>query len=168
MPKDKYSAVWLSHSSIADFLKCPRLYFLRNVYKDPKTRRKIQIVSPSLALGIAVHDTLDTIATLPSATRFDTDLLSIYDKLWTSFSGKLGGFTDPLIESKYKERGSQMLRRVQNNPGVLKNPAVRLKADLPYYWIDETENIILCGKVDWLEYLPDTDSVHIIDFKTSK
>ena len=40
--------------------------------------------------------------------------------------------------------------------------------DLPHYWLSETDNIILCGKIDWLEYLPDTDSVEIIDFKTSR
>jgi ATP-dependent helicase/DNAse subunit B len=26
----------------------------------------------------------------------------------------------------------------------------------------------LCGKIDWLEYLPENDSVHIVDFKTGK
>ncbi len=26
----------------------------------------------------------------------------------------------------------------------------------------------MCGKVDWIEYLDKTDSVHIIDFKTGK
>src|SRR5436853_627527 len=30
------------------------------------------------------------------------------------------------------------------------------------------DNIILCGKIDWLEYIPQSDSVHIIDFKTGK
>ena len=40
--------------------------------------------------------------------------------------------------------------------------------DLPSYWLSEDDNIILCGKIDWLEYLPDSDSVHIIDFKTSQ
>ena len=37
MAVDKYTAVWVSHSSMGDFLKCPRAYFLHNVYKDPKT-----------------------------------------------------------------------------------------------------------------------------------
>ncbi|QQS44706.1 PD-(D/E)XK nuclease family protein [Candidatus Roizmanbacteria bacterium] len=46
--------------------------------------------------------------------------------------------------------------------------AVKIKEDLPHYWLSEEDNIILCGKIDWLEYLPETDSVHIIDFKTSK
>ena len=40
--------------------------------------------------------------------------------------------------------------------------------NLPYYWISKEDNIILCGKLDWLEYKPDTDSVRIVDFKTSK
>lgn len=165
---DKYSAVWLSHSSIADFLKCPRLYFLRNLYKDPKTKRKIQIVSPSLSLGMAVHDVLDQISSLPTETRFTEDLLERFDKQWKRYEGKKGGFWSLEQEHRYRERGEKMLRKVQNSPGPLKNRAVKIKQDLPYYWISEEDNIILCGKVDWLEYLPDTDSVHIIDFKTSK
>jgi ATP-dependent helicase/DNAse subunit B len=43
-----------------------------------------------------------------------------------------------------------------------------MKEDLPHYWLSEDDGIILCGKIDWLQYLPDTDSVHIVDFKTSK
>jgi hypothetical protein len=38
--------------------------------------------------------------------------------------------------------------------------------ELPYYWLSEEDNIILCGKLDWLEYLPDENAVHIVDFKT--
>jgi len=40
--------------------------------------------------------------------------------------------------------------------------------NLPYYWLSKEDNIILCGKLDWLEYDESSDSVHIIDFKTSK
>jgi ATP-dependent helicase/DNAse subunit B len=40
--------------------------------------------------------------------------------------------------------------------------------ELPYYWLSEKDNIILCGKIDWLKYILKTDSVEIIDFKTSK
>ncbi len=39
---------------------------------------------------------------------------------------------------------------------------------MPWFWLSEEEEIILSGKVDWLEYIPKDDSVHIIDFKTSK
>ncbi len=62
----------------------------------------------------------------------------------------------------------EMLKNAQTNPGPLNTLAVKINMDLPYYWLSEEDNIILCGKIDWLEYLPDNDSVHIIDFKTSK
>jgi len=61
-----------------------------------------------------------------------------------------------------------MLRRVTNNPGPLANKAVKLKEKLPSFWLSEDDNIILCGKIDWMEYITSDDSVHIIDFKTSK
>src|SRR5258708_7165136 len=61
-----------------------------------------------------------------------------------------------------------MLRRVMAHPGPLKNLAVKIKMDLPHYWLSEEDDIILCGKIDWLEYFPDTDTVQIIDFKTGK
>ncbi len=168
MPADKYSAVWLSHSSIADFKKCPRLYYLRNMYKDPKTKRKMQVVSPSLSLGMAVHDTLDQISGLPTATRFNVDLLERFESVWQRYTGKKGGFQSPEVEFRYKERGEAMIRRVLNNAGPLRNKAVKLGQELPFYFLSEEENLILCGKVDWLEYLEATDSVHIIDFKSSK
>ena len=33
---------------------------------------------------------------------------------------------------------------------------------------NEEENIILNGKIDWLEYVPEDDSIRVIDFKTGK
>lgn len=165
---DKFTAVWVSHSSTGDFLKCPRAYFLKNVYKDPKNNHKIQLMSPPLALGGAVHEVLESLSVLPTNKRFEQSLLEKFDLAWRKVSGKKGGFFNDETEHQYKERGRDMLRRVMNNPGPLNNLAVKIKADLPYYWISEEDNIILCGKVDWLEYFPETESVHIIDFKTSK
>ena len=39
---------------------------------------------------------------------------------------------------------------------------------LPNFFLSEKDNIILCGKLDWLIYQPNDDSVHILDFKTGK
>ena len=61
-----------------------------------------------------------------------------------------------------------MIRRVIKHPGPVAELAVKINMELPYYWLSEEENIILCGKIDWLKYLPETNSVEIIDFKTSK
>lgn len=168
MAKDKYTAVWVSHSSSSDFLRCRRAYYLKNVYKDPKTGHKIQIMSPPLALGQAVHEVLESLSVLPTEKRFAELLVPKYDIAWKKVGGKSGGFPTEETERKYKERGRLMLKRVLDNPGPLANLAVKIKMDLPYYWLSEEDNIILCGKIDWLEYLPKTDSVHIIDFKTGK
>lgn len=165
---DKYSAVWVSHSSMSDFIKCPRAYYLKNVYKDPKTGHKIQITSPSLSLGQAVHEVIESLSIIPTKERFKESLIAKFDRSWKKVSGKRGGFTDPDSEARFKKRGEEMLRRVMNNPGPVATLAIKIKEDLPHYWLSETDGIILCGKVDWLEYLPESDSVHIIDFKTSK
>lgn len=165
---DKFTATWVSHSSISDFLKCPRSYYLKNVYRDPKTKHKIQLMSPPLALGSAVHEVLEGLSLLPTKTRFDESLITRFQSAWKKVSGKKGGFFDAETEQQYKLRGEAMLRRVMDHPTILQSLAVKIKEDLPYYWLSEEDNIILCGKIDWLEYLPDTDSVHIIDFKTSK
>ena len=77
MAKDKYTAVWVSHSSMSDYLKCPRLYFLRNVYRDPKTNHKVALMQPPLALGQVVHDTIESLSRLPAEARF-TNHLSIH------------------------------------------------------------------------------------------
>ena len=168
MAQDKFSAVWVSHTSIGDFLKCPRAYYLNNVYKDPATGHKVKIMSPALALGSVVHEVLESLSVLPTSDRFKEPLLKKLDRSWAKLSGIKGGFYDDEVEKKYYLRAVAMLKRVTDNPGPLKNLAVKIKMDLPYYWLSEEENIILCGKLDWLEYYPDQDAVHIIDFKTSK
>ena len=138
------------------------------MYRNPETNRKVRIMSPSLALGLAVHEVLESISTLPAEKRFDESLIAEFDEVWKKVSGKKGGFLTPEVEQQYKQRGHTMIRRVMNNPGPLKNKAVKIQMDLPYYYLSEEENIILCGKIDWLEYLEKTDEVNILDFKTSK
>jgi len=170
MSKDKFQAVWLSHSSISDFLKCPRFYFLKNIYKDPKTGHKITIMKPPLALGQAVHEVIEEISEKPADKRLDISLSKYFDKTWLKVIGKKGGFKNHSQELEYKERGLKMLRNIEENPGPILTKALKLKSEdgLPYYWLSEKENLILCGKIDWIEYLEKTNSIHIIDFKTGK
>lgn len=165
---DRYLATWISHSSISDYLSCPRAYFLKNVYKDPSSNHKLQIVTPALSLGIAIHEVLENLSTLSVAERFRESLLIAYEKNWPRYSGEAGGFFSEALEQEYLARGRAMLLRVQEHPGPLKNLAVKIKGDLPNYYLSEKDNLILCGKLDWLEYNQTTKTVHIIDFKTSK
>ncbi len=168
MPGDTFSAVWVSHSSISDFLKCPRAYYLKNVYRDPQTKHKVQLTSPSLSLGSAVHDVLESLSILPTEERLKESLIEKFDRAWKKVSGKRGGFIDPATEERFKARGEAMLRRVMQHPGPIAKKAVKIQQDLPSYWLSEADNIRLCGKIDWLEYNAETDSVSIVDFKTSK
>ena len=169
MAKDKYLAHWVSHSSISDFLRCPRAYYLRAVYKDPKTGHKVTEIKPSLSLGQAVHGVIEEISFLPSEKRLSIPLTKRLDTIWGKVAGKKGGFKSLAEEDEYKQRAITMLKRLEKNPGPISRKAVKIKADggLPYYWLSEDENIILCGKIDWMEYLGD-GSIHIIDFKTGK
>lgn len=171
MAQDKYSAVWVSHSSIADFLKCPRLYFLRNVYKNEKGK-KINIASPALSLGIAVHETLEGLSKYKAEERFLKPLAEAFEEEWKKVSGKQGGFKSEQEEAEAKERGKNMILRVAKNPGPLAKKTVKLamagNGMPPNYFLSETENIILNGKIDWLEYIEADDSIKVIDFKTGK
>lgn len=165
---DKFAAVWVSHSSLSDFDRCPRAYFLKNVYKDPTTRHKIQIMAPALALGQAVHEVLEALSVQRVADRFNPPLVQVYERVWSKFAGQQGGFNSPSQEQQYKERGVAMLTRVTDHPGPLSNLSIKVKEELPYIWLSEEQNVILCGKIDWLEYVPDGDGVNILDFKTGK
>jgi ATP-dependent helicase/DNAse subunit B len=169
---DKYTAVWVSHSSMGDFIKCPRAYYLKNMYKNPKTGKKIGIVSPALSLGSAVHEVVEGLANYPADKRFEnpSELLVRFDKAWEKFKGKMGGFKTEQEELEAKTRGQAMIQRVIDHPGVLKEKIVKLPEGemLPNFYLSEKDNIILCGRIDWLIYKPEDDSIHIVDFKTGK
>ncbi len=166
--RDKFTAVWISHSSISDYLKCPRLYYLKNIYRDPKTNRKVTIVHPSLAIGQSVHDVIDALSRLPVEGRWKMPLEGLFASAWKKVSGKFGGFHVQTVEEEAKVKAWSMLTRLAANPGPLRNKAIKIRQDLPYFWLSDTDNLILCGKIDWLEYKENSDSVHIIDFKTGK
>lgn len=172
MPGDKYSAVWVSHSSMGDFLKCPRAYFLHNVYKSPKTGNKMALVNPHLSLGLAVHEALENLKKIRVEERLQRNLFDDYDGAWKKISGKRGGFRTQSEEDEAKERGRKMIERVVQNPGPLARKTVNLKEAHngmpPNFFLSEEHNIILCGLIDWLEYVEADDSIKVIDFKTGK
>ncbi|MCX6720100.1 MAG: PD-(D/E)XK nuclease family protein [Candidatus Staskawiczbacteria bacterium] len=169
--QDKFNAVWVSHSSIGDFLKCPRLYYLHNVYKNDEGR-KINLTSPALSLGIAVHETLEGLSKFKVEERFLNPLEKVFEENWVKVTGKQGGFKSEAEEAEAKERGKNMVLRVAKNPGPLAKKTVKIPPCHnnmpPNFFLSEEENIILNGKIDWLEYIPEDDSVRVIDFKTGR
>ena len=87
---DKFNATWVSHSSMSDFLHCPRAYYLNNVYKNPATGRKIQLISPHLALGAAVHQVIEALSIIPTKDRFKQSLVEKFNQVWQKYQGKKG------------------------------------------------------------------------------
>lgn len=172
MSGDSYNAIWVSHSSMGDFLKCPRSYYLKNIYKDPKSKKKIGIVNPALSLGSAVHEVIEGLAKYKAEERLEVPILDQFEKAWEKFSGKKGGFSNEKQEKETKDRGVDMIKRVKDHMQPLLNKIIKLKEGkngmLPNYLFSPEENIILCGKIDWLKYVPEDDSIHIIDFKTGQ
>jgi ATP-dependent helicase/DNAse subunit B len=167
---DKYSAVWVSHSSMGDFLKCQRLYYLHNMYKNPKTNAKVSLVSPYMSLGVAVHEVLEGLGSYKAEERMSRDLIADYETAWAKVTGRRGGFKSPEEEAEFKGRGRKMIENVIKDPRMLPNKIVKLPKEKmnPNFYIDIENNIILNGLVDWIEYLPETDSLHLVDFKTGK
>lgn len=172
MLPDKYKAVWVSHSSMSDFIRCPRAYFLHNMYKDPKTGRKVSVVSGAMSLGVAVHNTIEALKDIPVAERFERDLYSDLEHEWAKITGRMGGFKSLEDEKEAKDRAVAMIGRVLENPGPLKKKTVRLKEEAngmaPHFYLSEEDNIILNGRIDWLEWNEEDDTIRVIDFKTGK
>ena len=140
---DKYTAVWVSHTSITSFRACPRSYYLKHMYKDPKTGHKIKIMSAPLALGQAVHEALESLSVLKTNERFTVPLMNRFSDAWKKVTGKLGGFVDEDVELTYKRRGEEMMTKVYNHPGPISNLSVKITQDLPHFWLSEEEQIIL-------------------------
>ena len=99
---------WVSHSSIRNYINCPRAYYLINVYKDPISNNRITLINPSLALGQVVHDVLESLALIKSEDRFNDSLIDKYNKHWLKITGELGGFKNEEEELVFKERGKKL------------------------------------------------------------
>jgi hypothetical protein len=138
------------------------------MYKNPKTGKKISVVAPALSLGVAVHNVLEGLGQFKAEERMHRDLLAWFNKEWSVVAGKKGGFTSDEQEEEYKARGVRMIETVVKDPRFLTNKTVKLPKGTmnPNFWL--TDTIILNGLIDWIEYLPEDDSLHLVDFKTGK
>lgn len=173
---DKYKAVWLSYSSLNDFLACPRLYYLKNVFKNPNTNHKISIASPYLTLGTTIHKVIEALKNIKTENRggeIQANLLENFKKEWQKYPLHKGGFKSETEEEDFFTRGENMLKKLVANPRELLNKIIPIKYFydgnlVPNYYLSEEENLILCGNLDWLEYLEKTEALRIIDFKTGR
>lgn len=163
IPKQKQEyikdALWISYTGLKDFLKCPRSYYLKNRYRNPKTGNRLQIASAPMTLGSLVHDAIKWYLQTGRVAVKD-DVVRLYRNHWLKYRGKRGGFRSREEEADFGRRGLKML------DNFLKNAAV-LEQNFPsfdFFKFKLGEKIFLNGKVDFIGNLG--DSLHILDFKT--
>lgn len=154
--------LWISYSAISAFSKCPRLYYMQYVYRNPKTGNRIQIINPYLSLGSAVHETVEELADFPIKERIKMSLDDRFKEVFSKYSGVDGGFISQKKEDDFRERGIKMVRRVEGSP-MLKRPSLKTESSLPN--VDLFNGVKLVGSLDWIEVLK-CGGAHIIDFKT--
>lgn len=157
-----HNAVFISHSILSDFGKCPQKYYYQSLFRTPRGY-KIQIISPHLALGEGVHDTLERFSRLTPLEKKKDELFRIFEQVWQNLSGEKGGFVSPMEEKEFKQRAVDMLERFFRNKHFLEKEAEKIK-DFPQ--AEMGNDLILTGKFDWVE--KEGDYYHIIDFKTGK
>lgn len=156
------NAVFISPSSLGDFEKCPQLYYYRNVYKSP-TGLKIQIINPPLALGQAVHDTLEQFLKLTPSERNKEELLKILEIVWSNLKSEKGGYSSETEENEQHGKAVSMLDRFWKHEHFKTAEKFKIP-DFPK--VELGNDIILTGKLDWIE--KEGDFFHLIDFKTGK
>ena len=100
--------IFISYTSLSDFLKCPRTYYFKNLYRDKKTGNRIQVASPYLSLGSTVHDSVKWYIEMDGQITYD-QLEKKFRNFWLKYSGKRGGFATREDEAVFGKRGIKML-----------------------------------------------------------
>ncbi len=160
---DYKKILWISHSAISSFTKCPHLYYLEYEYRNPETGNRIQITNPYLALGIAVHETIEGLLSVPIEERKNISLEERFSAIFDKYRGLKGGFLSQKKEDDFYKRGLSMIERVERT-NFLSKPSISKIASFPNVDLIG-EEVKLVGSIDWIELLP-SGGAHIIDFKT--
>lgn len=155
--------LWISHSAISSFERCPHLYYLEYRYKNPKTGRRIQIINPYLSLGLSVHEAIEGLAKFSLQERKKISLCERFTKIFEEYSGVKGGFISQKKEEQFKKRGLEMMEKAEKSPFLYK-PSTSIKTNFPTVNL-QGGAVKLVGNIDWIEVLPDGEA-HIVDFKT--
>lgn len=152
--------IYVSYTSLSDFLKCPRAYYLKNIYRDPKSGFRLQIASPYLSLGSTVHDSVKWYLDMEAQASLD-QLIKKFRNFWFKYRGKRGGFISDEEEGNFGRRGLKMLDNFFTNAQKLEKNTHKI--DFPK--LNLFEDVILMGNFDFIGERLD-GSLHVCDFKT--
>ncbi len=153
-------ALYISYTSLNDFIKCPRSYYLKNIYRNPQNGFKMQIASPYLTLGATVHDTIKWFLECEDKPTQD-EVMDKFRNLWRKYQGKRGGFNSKEEEANFGNRGLKMMENFFKNWPILGQSAP--KVDFPKYHL--FDDVVLIGNFDYIEERDD-GTLQVVDFKT--
>ena len=161
-PKTGYikNPIYLSYTSLKDFLKCPRSYYLKDLYKDPKNNYRLQVASPYLSLGSVVHDSVKWFLDLEQKPTLD-ETIAKFRNLWLKFRGKKGGFSSDEEEGNFGKRGLSMMENFFKNWQVLETAV----PEVTFPKLNLVENVVLIGNFDYIGERED-GTLRVVDFKT--
>ena len=162
------NTIWISHSSLSDFEKCPRLYYLRNIYRDKNLGNnfRIQVANPYLSLGEIVHDAIDNYINRYNPLERNKDKMTYeLSRGWILKKGKIGGFKSDSQEKEFKDRSVQMAERFLANENFSKVTIFKAP-NFPKKKLFPDKDLVLVGNFDWIEQYG--DGLHIVDFKTGQ
>ncbi len=152
--------IFISFTSLSDFLKCPNSFYLKNIYRDPKSGNRIQIASPYLSLGSTVHDSVKWYLEMQGQITFD-QLEGKFRNFWLKYSGKRGGFSSREEEATFGQRGLKMLDNFFKNAKRLEKSAPSISFPKLHLF----EDVVLMGNFDFVGEKDDGTLV-VCDFKT--
>jgi ATP-dependent helicase/DNAse subunit B len=152
--------IYISYTALTDFLKCPRAYYLKNIYRDTRQGFKLQIINPYLVLGSTVHDTLKWyLESTKKPNKRET--LDKFRNYWRKYRAKKGGFNSLEEEASFGQRGLKMLDNFLEHSDCLEPCAPYIS--FPKYNL--VDNILLIGNFDFVGQCSD-GTLHVVDFKT--
>lgn len=153
-------AIYLSYTSLSDFLKCPRAYYLKNIYRNPKTGFRLQVASPYLSLGSTVHDSVKWYLEMKGQVT-KKQLEEKYRNLWLKYRGKRGGFESREQEADFGTRGLKILDNFFKNAQILE----KITHQVNFPKLNLFDDVILMGNFDFVGEKAD-GTLHVLDFKT--
>ncbi|MCH8820950.1 PD-(D/E)XK nuclease family protein [Patescibacteria group bacterium] len=162
------NTIWISHSALQDFEKCPRLYYLRSIYRDKKfgNNFRIQMANPYLSLGEIVHDAIDNYTNrYELGSRNKDKMMYELSRGWMLKKGKIGGFKSESHEKEFKDRSISMVERFLANKDFAEAKSLS-SPNFPKIKLFPDKDLVLVGNFDWIA--PFDDGLHIVDFKTGQ
>lgn len=145
----------LSVTGLDNFLTCPWKYFFRNLISLPDVKNK------HLIFGTAVHFALDAFIKLRHVKKLGINFL--LDKFHELLDKEAMTVID---QREISEKGERILKLFFNQ--VIPSWPKNIQSELSVRGVRFSDDVILNGRIDMIEFISSDNLVRVHDFKTGK